>query len=147
MKNRRDIIFVTGLQRRLWSKDHEKSLIIFSRIIERGNKAWEPSKLYIFTRTKYSRSSCHSDRFFTAFLYTSQLNSCVPRILLRGYRKCAKGDCKQIGNFRKRSGKSIVFTESMHSNFRAFWLVPVSRNLLGYSLSVLPIWGQELERY
>lgn len=104
-------------------QDHEKSLIFFSRIIERANKAWrvllDPSKLYIFTRTKYSRLSCDS-KIFSAFLYTSQLNSCVPGILLRGYRKCAKEDCKEIGNIRTRYlGKPIVFTKSMHSNFRA----------------------------
>ena len=114
-------------------QDHEKSLICFSRIIERANKAWDPSKLYTFTRTKYSRLSCDS-KIFSAFLYTSQLNSCVPCSLLRDYRKCAKGDCKEIGNIRKRYGKPIVFTKPMHGNFRACWLVPLSRNLLGYSL-------------
>ena len=114
-------------------QDHQKSLICFSRIIERANKAWDPSNLYIFIRTKYSRLLCDS-KIFSAFLYTSQINSCVPRILLRGYRKCAKGDCKEIGNIRTRYGKPIVFTKSIHSNFRACWLVPVSRNLLGYSL-------------
>ena len=114
-------------------QDHEKSFIFFSRIIERANKAWNPSKLYISTRTKYSRLLCDS-KIFSAFLYTSQINSCVPRILLRGYRKCAKGDCKEIGNIRRRYGKPIVFTKSRHCNFRACWWVPVSRNLLGYSL-------------
>ena len=28
----------------------------------------------------------------------------------------------------------IVFTKSVTSNFRAFWLAPVTRNILGYSL-------------
>ena len=83
-------------------QDHEKSLICFSRIIERANNAWDPSNLYIFIRTKYLRLLCDS-KIFSAFLYTSQLNSCVPCSLLRDYRKCAKGDCKDIGNIRKRS--------------------------------------------
>lgn len=99
-------------------QDHEKSLICFSRIIERANKAWDPSNLYIFIRTKYARLLCDS-KIFSAFLYTSQLNSCVLRSLFRDYRKCAKGDCKEISNTRKKSGKPIVFTKSMHSNFRA----------------------------
>jgi len=28
----------------------------------------------------------------------------------------------------------LVFTKSVDSNFRAFWLAPVTRNILGYSL-------------
>ena len=85
-------------------QEHEKSLICFSRIIERANKAWDPLKLYILTCTKYSRLLCDS-KIFSAFLYTSQLKYCVPRILLRGYRKCAKEDAK-------RSAISVRDTEN-----------------------------------
>ena len=72
------------------------------------------------------------------FLIIGTASVRIPHILVGSMQLpyCASLD-NQFFHVRNRQiwYALLVFTKSVDSNFHAFWLAPVTRNILGYSLS------------